>query len=101
MVLNVATGLPLDLGFVVGAMVSATDPVAVVAMFRQLGSPRRLATLIEAESLFNDGTAIVVFTIALEASRQRDLPATASSSFASRVVVSTAIGPSPGSPRRG
>jgi Na+:H+ antiporter len=66
-VLNMATGLPTELGFVVGAMVAATDPVAVVSTFRQLGSPRRLATLIESESLFNDGTAIVVFTVAVQA----------------------------------
>ena len=64
---HVATGLPLELGFVVGAMVAATDPVAVVSTFKQLGSPRRLATLIESESLFNDGTALVVFTIAVQA----------------------------------
>jgi Na+:H+ antiporter len=66
-VLTLATGLPLELGFVVGAMVAATDPVAVVSTFRQLGSPRRLATLIESESLFNDGTALVVFSIAVQA----------------------------------
>src|SRR4029079_7669625 len=40
------TGLPLALRVVVGAMVAATDPVAVVSTFKQLGSPRRLATLI-------------------------------------------------------
>ena len=66
-VLWLATGLPIELGFVVGAMVAATDPVAVVSTFRQLGSPRRLATLIESESLFNDGTALVVFTVAVQA----------------------------------
>ena len=46
-----------------GAIVSATDPVAVVAIFRDLGAPKRLAILVEGESLFNDATAIVVFTI--------------------------------------
>jgi CPA1 family monovalent cation:H+ antiporter len=66
-VLNLATGVRPELGFVVGAMVAATDPAAVIATFRQLGSPRRLATLIESESLFNDGTALVVFAIALRA----------------------------------
>jgi CPA1 family monovalent cation:H+ antiporter len=44
-----------------------TDPVAVVAVFRRLGVPKRLTTLVEAESLFNDGTGIVLFTIALQA----------------------------------
>jgi CPA1 family monovalent cation:H+ antiporter len=67
LVLNLATGLKPELGFVVGAMVAATDPAAVIATFRQLGSPRRLATLIESESLFNDGTALVVFAISLRA----------------------------------
>lgn len=66
-VLNLATGLPLELGMVVGAMVAATDPVAVIATFRSLGVPRRLATLVEGESLFNDATALVLFatTVAL------------------------------------
>ncbi|HEY8198335.1 MAG TPA: sodium:proton antiporter, partial [Candidatus Limnocylindrales bacterium] len=51
--------------FLVGAMVSATDPVAVTASMRTLRAPERLATLVESESLFNDGTGIVLFTIAL------------------------------------
>ena len=48
-----------------GAIVSATDPVAVVAIFKDLGAPKRLAILVEGESLFNDATAIVMFTILL------------------------------------
>lgn len=66
-VLNLATGLPLQLGMVVGAMVAATDPVAVISTFRNLGAPRRLATLVEGESLFNDGTAIVLFVVTVNA----------------------------------
>ena len=46
-----------------GAIVSATDPVAVIALFKDMGAPHRLATLVEGESLFNDATAIVLFTI--------------------------------------
>jgi Na+/H+ antiporter len=46
-----------------GALISATDPVAVVALLRELGAPKRLALLIEGESLLNDGTAIVVFSV--------------------------------------
>ena len=46
-----------------GAIASATDPVAVVAIFKNLGAPKRLAILVEGESLFNDATAIVIFTI--------------------------------------
>lgn len=50
---------------VFGALISATDPVAVVALFRNLGAPRRLTMLLDAESLLNDGTAIVFFTLSL------------------------------------
>jgi Na+:H+ antiporter len=64
-VIHLATGLPLDEAFVIGAIVSATDPVAVVATMRQLRAPSRLVTLIDAESLFNDGTAVLVYGIAL------------------------------------
>jgi len=50
---------------VFGALISATDPVAVVAVLRSVGAPKRLAVLIEGESLFNDGTSIVLFTVLL------------------------------------
>lgn len=46
-----------------GAMVAATDPAAVVAIFKDIGAPKRLTLLVEGESLFNDATAIVLFTI--------------------------------------
>ena len=59
------TGLALPLALVFGALISATDPVAVVALFRRLGAPRRLQVLLEGESLLNDGTAIVMFNLAL------------------------------------
>ncbi|MEP6494996.1 MAG: sodium:proton antiporter [bacterium] len=52
-------------GFVFAALVSATDPIAVVSLFRKLGVPPRLTTLVEAESLFNDGTSIVALTLIL------------------------------------
>lgn len=57
------TGLAIQTALVLGALVSATDPVAVVALFRRLGVPRRLQVLLEGESLFNDGTAIVMFNL--------------------------------------
>jgi CPA1 family monovalent cation:H+ antiporter len=56
-------GLPLEVTLLFGALISATDPVAVVALFKEVGAPRRLSTLIEGESLINDGTAIVLFRI--------------------------------------
>ena len=48
-----------------GGIVSATDPVAVVALLKELGASKKLGTLIEGESLLNDGTAIVAFVILL------------------------------------
>jgi CPA1 family monovalent cation:H+ antiporter len=57
------TGLTIQAAMVLGALISATDPVAVVALFRRLGVPRRLQVLLEGESLFNDGTAIVMFNL--------------------------------------
>ncbi len=91
-VLHLAAGLPLDVAFVVGAIVSATDPVAVVAIFRRLRSPARLSTLVEAESLFNDGTAIVVFTIALAAIGGGLTPVDGILAFVATVLISIAIG---------
>lgn len=57
------SGMGLVVCLLLGSIVSATDPVAVVAIFKDLGAPKRLAILVEGESLFNDATAIVVFTI--------------------------------------
>ncbi len=58
-------GIDIRLALVFGALIAATDPVAVVALFRRLGVPKRLQVLLEGESLFNDGTAIVMFSIML------------------------------------
>jgi len=52
------------------ALIAATDPVSVVALFRRLRADRRLTTVIDSESLFNDGTAAVVFAIALMVLRE-------------------------------
>lgn len=49
--------------FLFGALISATDPVAVVALLKEVSSRKRLETLIEGESLLNDGTAIVFFSL--------------------------------------
>ncbi len=90
--LHAATGLDPELALVVGAMVAATDPVAVIATFKRVGAPRTLATLVEGESLFNDGTAIVVFTIALRAVGQPVGWGDAVASFVATLGVSIAIG---------
>ncbi len=57
--------LPLPVALLFGALISATDPVSVTATFKALGVPRSLSALLEGESLLNDGTAIVLFQIAL------------------------------------
>ena len=58
-------GIAFIEAMVFGALISATDPISVLAIFRTLGVDKRLAVIVEAESLFNDGTAIVIFTIVL------------------------------------
>ncbi len=57
--------LSLPVALVFGSLISATDPVAVIALFKVLGVPRRLALLVEGESMFNDGTALVLFNLML------------------------------------
>lgn len=53
----------LNYALIFGALIAATDPVAVISLFRSLGVPKRLQVLIEGESLFNDGIAIVLFNL--------------------------------------
>ena len=65
--IGASTTLSLPAAFVFGALISATDPVAVVALFKTLGAPRRLTALVESESLLNDGTALVLFNPVLAA----------------------------------
>lgn len=91
-VVSVTTGMDPALAFLLGAMVSATDPVAVVALFKRIGAPRQLSTLVDAESLLNDGTGIVLFSIALTALTQPVTIVDGAVSFVLTVVVSTAIG---------
>jgi CPA1 family monovalent cation:H+ antiporter len=65
--LNLGIGLPIELAFVVGAITAATDPVAVVATMRRLDVPLGLRTIVEGESLLNDGTGLVLFALTLRA----------------------------------
>src|SRR2546423_5889746 len=53
--------------FVLGAVVSPTDPIAATAIMRRLGVPRRIVTVVKRESLVNDGTALVLFRVAVVA----------------------------------
>jgi Na+/H+ antiporter len=58
-------GLSWPLAFVLGAILSPTDPVAAEAIFRRLGVPERVGTVVGGESLINDGTALVAFRLAV------------------------------------
>ncbi|MDT2006927.1 Na+/H+ antiporter [Rhodococcus opacus] len=59
------TGLPPVMAFVLGAVLASTDPVAVTALGRRLALPGRVQVLVQAESLFNDATSLVLFKVAV------------------------------------
>ena len=59
------TGFPWIAALITGALLAATDPVAVLEVMRRLGVPERLCILLDGEALFNDATAIVTFSIFL------------------------------------
>lgn len=58
-------GWPIESALVFGALIGATDPIAVIALLKESGVTGRFRVLIEAESLFNDGAAAVLFTLVL------------------------------------
>ncbi len=58
---------PMLVALLFGALISPTDPVSVLALFRKADAPEDLRTLVEGESLFNDATGVVLFTILLDA----------------------------------
>ena len=62
---SLTAGIPIAVALVFGSLIAATDPVAVVALFRTVGVPKRLQVMLEGESLLNDGTAIVIFNLML------------------------------------
>src|SRR5204863_9636318 len=60
-------GLPWAAAFALGAIVAPTDPLAATAIMRRLGVHRRIVTVVEGESLINDGTALVAYKVAVTA----------------------------------
>ncbi|MBN2367770.1 Na+/H+ antiporter [Candidatus Woesearchaeota archaeon] len=64
-VFHYVLGVPWEISFLFAAMIAPTDPIAVLAIFKRLGVSKRLAVLLEGESLFNDGTGIVLFGLFL------------------------------------
>ncbi len=57
--------IPFIAALLFGAIISSTDPVAVLALFKEFGAPKRLTMIFEGESLFNDGTAVALFMVLL------------------------------------
>jgi CPA1 family monovalent cation:H+ antiporter len=86
------TGLRPELAFVVGAMVSATDPAAVIATFTRLRAPRRLIAIVDAESLLNDGTGLVLFAVAIAVVSRDIAPTEAVWLFGWTIAGSVALG---------
>jgi monovalent cation/hydrogen antiporter len=66
-VAHLATGLSWPASFVLGAIVAPTDPIAATAIARRFGVPRRIVTIVEGESLVNDATALVLYSVAVTA----------------------------------
>jgi CPA1 family monovalent cation:H+ antiporter len=61
-VVHFGLGLPWPTALLLGSILATTDTIAVIASFRKVRAPGRLTTIVETESLFNDGTALVAFT---------------------------------------
>lgn len=64
-ILHIGIGLGWLMALLLGVMISPTDPVAVIALLRQLGMSARLRTIVEGESLFNDGVGAAIFEVVL------------------------------------
>lgn len=59
------TGLPMAVALLVGVMITPTDPISVLALFKRLGVSKRLSMIVEGESVFNDGAGIVLYSVIL------------------------------------
>ena len=56
-------GMPIQVALLFGALISATDPIAVLSIFKSLGAPKRLSLIADGESMFNDATAVIAYKI--------------------------------------
>ena len=80
-VVHLATGIDIMVCLLLGAIVSTTDPAAVIGIFRDVGAPKRLSILAEGESLLNDAVAIAAFGFCIDfLVRQADPTVAASTS---------------------
>jgi CPA1 family monovalent cation:H+ antiporter len=93
LLVHLALGLAWSDSFLLGALLSPTDPIAVVAVVRRSAAPARLGALLEGESLFNDGTGVAAFTAILAAIAAGHLsPSRIGMSFLALTVAGLAIG---------
>lgn len=81
-------GWPLASALLFGVLIAATDPVAVIALFKDLGLKGRLRLLVESESLFNDGVAAVLFALALAWAQSPSSPPGLASAGLALIVIS-------------
>lgn len=72
---HAAFGYAWPVAFLLGAILSPTDPVSVLALMRELGAPRRLSLMLEAESCFNDGLGVVIFGLVMATTQGESLSA--------------------------
>lgn len=90
---HVVLGLPLATALVFGALIAPTDPISVIAVLKRLGVGHRVALVVEAESLFNDGVAVVLFTVLVGvATGAAVTPAGVGIQFAAVLVGGTLVG---------
>ncbi|AET67111.1 Na+ antiporter [Desulfosporosinus orientis DSM 765] len=61
--MHLLLGMPILVALLFGAVISPTDPISVLALFKRLGVNERLSVIVEAESLFNDGIAVVLYGV--------------------------------------
>ncbi len=88
--------MPFIVALLFGAIISPTDPVAVLSLFKEFGVPRRLAMIFEGESLMNDGTAmalfLVVLSVALEGFKGTETILTGLLDFSAMIVLGVIVG---------